>query len=568
MTPCDDDGRILPALYDPPPYGVYRLPEINGYPTVGTECLGVGNLGRAGEHLVITRAPDHLCADPAIQKPVELPNPRVSVLPRTKRRHKFPPGKNECHVPSRNAGYAVGFVVMIACVLRQCSDNVVNALSGRHGAVSPACTGDFEPAFLDMSTSFDEIRAEMNSPECYYDFERWLAKWPAGKQKSIIESLLKDEVIEYENAAMIKTEINAKMVTRARLIQYYTNLATQAAFGPVACTIQKAVTKVWYMRELSPGITVTFGSGLNATGIAGWMKECIRRGATHYHERDGTNWDSTQGPEAAAFRQRVYDALDPAYAEHTRECNFTYGTAVCKDGMVRYRMEFTVKSGHNDTTLGNGIVNIAIALSAMKQMGLRGHIIATGDDLLIAVVGDYDLKRMVEIEASYGILPEANKFTSPVSVSFVSGIFIHDGDEDNLAFVPTPGRILQRLWWTTKQPPRIDKIDGYRRGVARGLLAACQDVPIIREWLMKFDSNGKESFSDKGYNYRGCTQRLGPGVYEQFALRYGLTVREIHDCEAFIRDVPAGNYLIRHPVLERIVEVDGTGIDDREPTYC
>jgi len=228
---------------------------------------------------------------------------------------------------------------------------------------------------------------------------------------------------------------------------------------------------------------------------------------------------------------------------------------------LRYIMRHTVKSGHNDTSLGNSIINAAVAFYAMKKLGYSCSIIVAGDDLLIACYSVVDGTVVARAESELGIMPEARCFTSFAQTSFISGIFL--SDSGSIKFVPSPGRLLARLWWTTKPPPP-KKVAEYTRSIVRGLLPVCHGLPIIRVFLNAFDSEGPTHVSEKGYAFRGAHYTFSDGVLSSFAARYGLSVHEVLDCEVWLRTLPCAPLVLSHPVLSRIVAVDTADIGDRD----
>jgi len=122
--------------------------------------------------------------------------------------------------------------------------------------------------------------------------------------------------------------------------------------------------------------------------------------------------------------------------------------------------------------------------------------------------------------------------------------------------------MFARLWWTV-HPPGARKIAAYQRGVARGLLASSQDVPVLRVMLRKFDSPGEDIPSDKGYNFRNSAQRFGSGIWEWMARRYNVSVRDLHDLEDHLSQLPAEPLFLRHPILDRMRDVDLADIFQR-----
>jgi hypothetical protein len=308
------------------------------------------------------------------------------------------------------------------------------------------------------------------------------------------------------------------------------------------------------------GSDITFASGMKASEIGAWMRDVLIDGAVRFYERDGKNWDASMQEQHASFRTSVYSWYDREAADFAARCNCVKGLGVYPHGFLRYNMQYTVKSGHNDTTLGNSLVNSAIAYAAFKRLGVRVSILVNGDDLLVAAYKDYDHDAVVDLEAKFGITPEARSFTDPGHVSFVSGMFLVDGV--SVGFVPLPGRLFSRLWWTVN-PPGRRKRETYLRSVAKSLLPTCVDIPLVRVLLSKFDSVGDTMTTDKGYNYRGCEQRFTNRVWQALSDRYGIAVAELQALESWLMGLPAVPLYLRHDTLDKIIELDLADIGDR-----
>jgi len=443
---------------------------------------------------------------------------------------------------------------------------VFNALRTRHGAapVNPV-VADLCAVLPEFLAAVAPYRSEY-ALSAYRDRDTWLSKFPLGKQRALRQSALIDPIKPTRVKAMIKLEVYHKAITRARLIQFYPNLATQGEFGPQFYSLQKAITACFQQRQMPGGIDITFGSGMNAVAIGQWMDDAVLRGAVRFYERDGKNWDSTLLEATSRFRQTIYAAFDVELAQFARKCNNVRGSApFSRWGVVRYLMRHTVKSGHNDTTTGNSLVNAGIIYAVMRRLGYKGSIIVTGDDLLVALHGKYDCHKIEQLEREYGIQPECRIFEEPTHVSFVSGIFLRC--HGKFLFTPMPGRLLARLWWSVNPPPPRHR-NAMLRGIARGLLPCIRGLPIVGAFVGNFDSEGAADYSRKYMNYHGCAHDFGDDIVANFSERYGLEPSAIVECDAWIKSLPPCPLFLVHPVLTRMMEVDLADIGDRDWGDC
>jgi hypothetical protein len=518
----DTNGNIVfESSTMPVVEGAYRPNSVHA----GTTCLGFGDVSKLGEHCKLSE----VWTD------------------------------EHCYAEISRGGTLLGWTTHPAYVLRKCACNAHNALCHRHGTKQRDMTRSLAQTLADFIAYLAPAEGDYAHHPMRV-FENWLRKWAFGKQKSILHSREWDEFLPHRVKAMVKREINHKIPTKARLIQFYVNLMTQAEFGPAFYALQKTLCEVLYRAPVNDRVDVTFASGMTAQSIGEWMEWTQSRGAVCYYERDGKNWDSSMQAPHADFRAEVYGAFDPELAAFARSCNIVKGMGVFPGRLLRYAMEYTVKSGHNDTTLGNSLINAAIAYASLNDLGIPGSVLVAGDDLIVACYSNVDCETLMNVEAGYGIQPEARVFTDYRHTTFISGMWISDGER--IGFVPIPGRLFARLWWTVK-PPGKKSLDMYKRGVARGLLTSCGTLPIVRILLRAFDSRGKSITSSKGLVYKDAKYDFGEGIWYSLSLRYALPEIVLRDFEAWLGALPAEPLILVHPVLTRIAEVDLSDISER-----
>lgn len=460
----------------------------------------------------------------------------------------------------------LGLVAGLAYVCRSCACNAHNALCQRHGAAPPVTKYGMPEAVAYLRSASRILHAGYVSH--YITWQRdWWTKWPLRKQLAMRASIAMDEVRPERVDAMVKREISHAAPSKARLIQYYPNMATQAMFGPEFYSLQKTYTEHFQRREVFPGVRVTFGSGMNADELGAWMDAVLVDVPNpHYYERDGKNWDSTMQETHFAVRMAAYEFVGDDF------CNFVRAgyDVVGRDprGALKYRLKGTVKSGHNDTTLGNSIVNAMLSATAMAKAGLRGDVIVAGDDLLAVIEGDFDEHALADAERDLGIKPEYRKFLDASDASFISGVwFLGDGKH---AFAPKPGRLLARLFWTVRPPPP-KRVREYCNGIVAGLTPTCGDMPVIGAFLAAHKRDDVETDAIAEWRYRTHLQAADrPSRREQlmknFCARYGLTRAEVEECEAMFAKHKHQVGFISHPVIDKLMRVDLADVAERPTT--
>ena len=447
-------------------------------------------------------------------------------------------------------------------VAAKCLDNLHNAICYRHGKAQPP--GRPMPAAINWYRHFLPEFAIEYYLQLWYWFDAWLLKWSFAKRQRILESLFSDFPRPSEVKAFVKREGGHKLIKKARAIQMYVNMHTQATIGAQVTAAQKAFAKVFDGTQVHEGLDVCFASGMNGQDLGAWMQRNIDMGYTNFYERDGANWDACMNAYHLCLKRLFYD-IDPQLSNTIQQGFEVEGRAKGRDGRIlKYRLHGTTKSGHNDTSLGNSIVNAGIAIEALKACGVRGRIIVVGDDLLIASPDKLDGSSLAAVEAACGIVPEYRVFTDPAHVSFVSGMWFPV--RGGWGFGPKIGRLLKRLMWTTNVvSPK--QIPAWKNSVVCGLYPVCQALPIARAWL-------ERNWGERGYVNSNVLKKrddiystsfeFDPTSIDYVARRYKLDPATIVQIESMIHALPEGQHLVAHPLLEHISAVDNAEICDRD----
>jgi hypothetical protein len=117
----------------------------------------------------------------------------------------------------------------------------------------------------------------------------------------------------------------------------------------------------------------------------------------------------------------------------------------------------------------------------------------------------------------------------------------------------------------------MKNLAAYQRGVALGLMPVCGTLPVVRVLLRKFATPGDSLATMKGYAFRAQDVDWADSIWQTLADRYCLPVFALRECEEWLESLPAEPLLLRHPVLDRMVEVDNASLEDRdldEAYYC
>jgi len=440
-------------------------------------------------------------------------------------------------------------------VCRSCACNLLNAACTRHLCARPVATAVFthavewltrlSPLVVGALSEFDGL------------FLTWMSRWPGAKQKQIARSVFWDVVDPRRVRCFVKREVSIRFPKRARMIQAYLNMATQALFAREFLIFQKAFCKACSTLPVF-GVDITLACGMNSVDLAKWMDDvafCGRK--VWFYERDFSRFDATVGDVAFDLKLLAYRLVSPQLADFAAKSRCVIGTSRTKWGRLRFREWCGTKSGHCDTTIGNSIINAAVLLEAFVAQNLHGGILIMGDDALAYSYSDFNVDDMMSVEASFGFIPEARKFSDWRDVSFISGCWL-EVNCGRTAFVPKPGRLLNKLCLAVDPPKK--KLQAYVNAVAQGVQVNCGFVPVVRVLLARmFGGVHGDAVVIKPKRYMNFVSLEGEVdervVMASFCQRYGMTEAEVLSLEEYMLNLPKTCFF-RHPLIDLIDEVD------------
>ncbi len=480
-----------------------------------------------------------------------------------------------CNRKNQAGAELLGWTTRLASVMSSCRCNMQNALVNRHAVKQPIVKAKFVYAVKLIERLLPEVEVIYRRELAELRWGgTWVQRWPLTKRLAIAVSEAIDRVRASSVQSFVKREVNHAVPTKARLIQGYPNLATQAKFGPEFCALQKAWIRVLngHTIKLKHGgtITITIASGLQMRDIGDWLTNTLeRRPNGCFYERDGKAWDATMQRCHQDLKAQAFSIAGKEFLEFLEAGFKVRGSSKNLRGedYVSYTLDGTVKSGHNDTSSGNSIINAMITYEVLCRLGVGGDIIVNGDDNLTRLDEIRPADELCALEAEYGIKPEAAVFTDWEKVSFLSAIWAETGDGRH-AFIPKPGRLFARCYWTVQKLSNKQRAV-WAKDVSECLLRAVDNVPLISDWLKLY---GKVTSPVIG------TMSHVPGRYYEsfgatnpivdcdawFKRRYGLTDTEIRECREYLLSLPHEPLLIVHPVLDKIMTVDFAEVTDRE----
>ncbi len=439
-----------------------------------------------------------------------------------------------------NGPIVVGPVFRVPCILASCQCNAVNALVNRHLSVA---LKEFSRG-RELVGWLREYLAGLGVikwSETLY--EEWLSRFTPSRARAIHDAFLFGKHRGFHVTLTIKREVTKPDATKARGIQAYTDLFVQAITGPVIWELSRRI------KERGPvkirGVWVHYAPGYTADMI----HEAVRSAPSHYHwlECDGKNWDAGVSEQARhAIISGVADHLPRDAVDFLRDGVKVTGVCAAGRGFLRYRACGTVKSGHNDTTLGNTLLNLAANAISMPS----GFVMCAGDDAIVGGLLE-DLKANAAALPQFGITPEGGIFRHVSEVTFISGRFYGSG------FGPKIGNQLCKFY-ATAATVRKSELNGFadrmrasvphflRFPILRALAAGPVGVPLPTS---RFE------------------QRDGRADVHDVCEIYGISPDDVVEFEDFLLDLRGRPCIIKPEDVPRvariIIELDSCEPADR-----
>jgi len=487
-----------------------------------------------------------------------------------------------------------------AQVARSCMCNCCNALVRRHAVRRPPC----ERPLVSVWSPFDDdlaARVAFEYHETLQDVEAsWLdwapnalggaaertkwsqavvAKFRAGFQSQPPDPSVTDGFPKREIGKAVYYHETDGALSRARLIHPYRFDAAKELMGREFAAWQRALFKVLSVAEpyeYAPGIFILVGCGVGKGAIARWAEHR----AAWYLESDASTWDAFVNNGMIDYKHRHLDNVDRRMGDFARQYARTRVQIRGKNGTVlAYTLAATVRSGYNDTTSGNSLINAIATAQAMRAARLEGRILVAGDDMLTAVTssphGGWTPNLIVDAAKAvsgaltrFGIVPKWGAFMDVGDTTFCSSGFYRFGGR--LTFLPLLGRQLAKLWWTTKDISPKHRA-AYSTAVSKCMSTVVGTVPLYREWVqLGYVEGSKPLAGGLAELERDLAYKPGVGVesdhfftdheaFEGLAEKYGVTLDELMSLAEFIMMIPKNTpCAVGHPVGRHIVEFDHT----------
>ena len=463
-------------------------------------------------------------------------------------------------------------------ILASCGSNAVNALMKRHLAPPTNRIRSFVCRLLEGNVRFQ--RSFKTQFAVHY--EEWRTRKSKVKVERIEKSVAEDRVDFTRVQFMIKKEVNCQVfaepvtIKKARGIQFAINERSAYEFVDYFDAFSSALVeesaREFYLNGIK--MLLCYSAKMSHADISRFATESEQERAQYVYslidERDGKNWDANiQVPHREALIRVYAECGGQEFARYVSSGVHITGRFFAKgwDCSIKYEVNGTVKSGHGDTSCGNGALNREVSAQALaslpkhlRPVRVRGLIM--GDDYIAwlyfshAVDPDELSKALNEAEAQLGIHPERGLFSRIEHASFISLGFFRAHNMVDIIALPKVGRLLCRLFWTVtelrgRDPRRLAS------GIAASFYPLFNTMPLMREFLSHHMQVPPLDVADCNHYYEwaeiGLTRLPAPINWDENALiKYGFPF------SAVVLDMPAeqGAGFIHHPLVDRMYQVD------------
>lgn len=318
------------------------------------------------------------------------------------------------------------------------------------------------------------------------------------KLEKVDDSIIYDRVQNEKVQMMLKKEVYPQLLgapgpTKARAIQFCLNERTAYGLADESYSFSKALVEVSARPFQMGGINflVRYTAAMNHADIGEFATESERLRSKFEHsvidERDGKNWDANVQVEHRLEMVSVYTACDERLGALTAKGISVRGHSVYRkcDTVLFYKVQGTVKSGHWDTSCGNGALNIDISVQAilllpphLRPVAVRAMVM--GDDYMAwlyfdhVVDGNQLQAALNAAEEALGIQPKRGLFKDVRNASFISLTF-YLGVDGTVVALPKVGRMFCKLFWTVTPLQGRDP-----RALASGIAASF--LPLYHSW--------------------------------------------------------------------------------------
>lgn len=440
----------------------------------------------------------------------------------------------------------VGFTARIPFVTHVCRETAFSCLRGR--AMVPQRRQTLWQIVAD--TLRDRITPQLQranpTPLQPTPFEEWNARFPRGRRNEQARThatlkhtpLVKRDLLR---KVFIKREKLIKDLSRAtyagRAISS-TSSATQVTWGPYAHAFGGLLKRVFNGRG-----THFYATGMDCVAIGAVLQSWVDEGYVYASDSDFSKYDATIHHEALCAEHDVYRAvfgpLPPdveavlAAQLHSHGVFMLARTIIAKFSFLARR-----NSGDANTSCGNTLLNLAMAMTCVSILGIDARIAVVGDDALFLTrehLGGY-ATRITNLYSCFGFELDFHARDTLIHARFLGSTLFFanvDGHRQLILAPELPRFVAKAGWALDKQSKPL----AWARGVAIGYSPISAAIPVMHNIVAAMMRNTTSEtrirfeHSDTAARCHQVQQRvtMEPDAYAQIASTYGLDPRELRE---------------------------------------
>jgi hypothetical protein len=327
--------------------------------------------------------------------------------------------------------------------------------------------------------------------------------------------------------------------------------------GPFMTMVSKALASDF-------GGIISYSSGRLPHEIGDWYHQKKSDGFSFY-EDDFSQYDSTQGLGCHKAEMAFYNLFHPTN-DVLETLNFQK-TTVGFGKFHKYKTKYTRKSGDQNTSIGNSVINAMAHLWAnnmyCKTTGRNVvvSLLVLGDDNLLAVKGegpDYS-DFMQTCISRLGLIPKFIK--CGLVPTYCSSVFLpvrNANGNITHVLVPEVCKRFSKMGWTVTLPdcPSYLRIKGNCQSALNNSL-----MPVGRifdHYYLEQKGDGKALYEFKCHGKHSGEFYVCEATFVWFEQAYGLTRPEVFQLEEYINEccVKSHNrpFLWQHPLASKMYD--------------
>jgi len=412
-----------------------------------------------------------------------------------------------------------------------------------------------------LKNGFDKIFPNRN--EIIPNFDEWNERYPVVVRRRHEEAKRNGGTNKQEKRkAFVKVEklllARDTVVTdkAPRLIQGAVD-EYNIEIGPWMYAFSKELTRIW-----NKDFMFFYPSGASNETIGAWAPT-----DQNYYENDFSKFDATIHHNLLEMELYVYRRFGmPTNKQKLMRKNFpTSGTT---PHGVSYMVEGTRKSGDQNTSIGNTMINVLVHAYAMTLIGFppsqdlesdrfRYRMIALGDDNLIVSPVVIAHERVEKIIMDLGLVPNIVLKDNINFVEFCSARFWPS--ETGRVLGPKIGRYLAKIGWMLRPPIGESRQAKEYRGTLLSNVDIVNHIPILCEVTRKILDVMREKRFIKDTEVKRYVFQPHQAVQETWTMihdLYSISKSDVDDLLAIVARVDHLPAEINHWILSSIFSRD------------